>query len=290
MSTRTISAVLLAGLLGVTAAGYVPAQAGTPKCFGKEPTIVQREGQSLIRGTPGNDVIVVRNGSGNHVKARGGRDRVCDRGHYSLIQGGAGRDHIGAGKDDDTLYGGDGDDVMKGGVGSRDGDESFGGKGDDLIDGGRGLDFIYGEQGNDSLRSGHYSEGGPGDDAIYGTGRTVVIYENATQGVVVDLGERTATGEGADSFPEGGIIGVIGSQFNDQIEGTGADYNSFAGGAGEDVIRGLGGADTMYGQGGNDRLEGGAGEDAAAGGKGTDECEAEHQDHCEVELFSLAIS
>ena len=222
-----------------------PASAGTFKCFGKRPTIVQREGQILIRGTSGADVILIREGRGNHVKSRGGNDRVCDRGSTSVIQGGAGRDRISAGQNDDTAHGGDGDDIMKGGNGARDGDELVGGKGDDDIDGGKGLDFLYGEEGKDELISAVYAEGGPGDDTIEAKSRTILVYENAPQGVVVDLGEGTASGEGQDTFDPGTGHGVVGSDFADVLEGNNRS-NLFIGADGADVIRGFREFDNMF--------------------------------------------
>lgn len=263
----SLAALLGCSLLFVAAPS---ARAGNPKCMGKRATIIRGDGEKRLRGTPHDDVILVARGRLTHVKARGGDDRICDRGSSSRIQGGAGRDRISAGDYDDTIYGGDGADIIKGGMGSRDGDNSFGGKGDDIIDersqsGGRGLDVAKGEEGDDTIYWARYAEGGPGNDTIFGGGKTAVIYRTASRGVVVDLDEGTATGEGEDTFPDGGIIGVFGSSFDDELLGN----------VGGDFFLGLGGDDVIRGRNGHDK---------ANGGTGTDQCEAEERRKCEVVL------
>jgi Ca2+-binding RTX toxin-like protein len=83
-----------------------------------------------------------------------------------LIDGGAGNDHLKAGRGpsvllggagDDKLIGGSGDDVLKGRggndllIGSSGDDQLYGGSGDDKLIGGRGRDILEGGSGNDTL-------------------------------------------------------------------------------------------------------------------------------------------
>src|SRR5207253_858198 len=57
-----------------------------------------------------------------------------------------------------------------------------------------------------------------------------------------------------------GVEGVLGSSFDDRVEGN----------DGDNVIQGLDGNDQIFGAGGNDDLRGGAGADEIHGGDGTD--------------------
>jgi Ca2+-binding RTX toxin-like protein len=155
-------------------------------------------------------------------------------------------------------------------VGDGNGNRIEGGAGDDVIFGLGGIDLLYGGAGNDHLW------GGADWDYIYGgTGFDYVRYDYAPDRVDVRLEHPLLTGTGGgwageafgDSFWE--IEGVVGSNFDDHIEGTnpaGAlidGVNVLIGLGGNDEIFGLGGNDTLYGGDGADLLDGGAGFDYA---------------------------
>lgn len=95
-------------------------------------------------------------------------------------------------------------------------------------------------------------QGLAGNDLISGNGSTQLLFANATSGVVVNLANGSADGDGSvghDTLV--GVTNVSGSNFNDTITGSN-------------------GNDQLFGNGGNDRLSGGAGNDALNGGIGAD--------------------
>lgn len=131
---------------------------------------------------------------------------------------------------------------------------------DDTLVGTPGADVICGLGGDDVI------QGLGGDDRVHGgAGYDTVSFAKATQGVRVNLGKGTATGEGTDVLDS--IEGVLGSAFADVVTGTQWD-DTLDGGDGDDVLKGLAGADTILGGRGNDTIDGGAGEDACAQGVG----------------------
>ncbi len=147
-----------------------------------------------------------------------------------------------------------GDDVINGTGGA---DVLMGGGGKDTINGRGGNDRICGGGGNDKLT------GGRGNDKMDGeAGTDQVKYTKATTGVTVDLGAKTATGEGNDTLRS--IENVVGSNFDDSISGTGA-ANLIKGLDGNDLLDGLHGGDTLFGGAGNDELLGGSGDDVLKG-------------------------
>ena len=135
-----------------------------------------------------------------------------------------------------------------------------------LANGGEANDFLFGgdapvgdglngEAGNDSM-VGHGGpddlEPGAGDDTMQGgLGADRVDYDDAPNGVRVDLATVAAqdTGEGVDSVS--GIEGVIGSEYADTLFGDDG-ANSFDGNDGDDVFEGRGGADDFRGEDGSD--------------------------------------
>ena len=123
--TRALFAfVLLAAFVGLAPA----ASAGTPKCFGKTPTIVNGNAGATVNGTSGNDVIFA--GGGNDtVNAGGGNDLVCGGNDDDTLNGGPGNDKLdgddgvdvlNGDANNDTLIGGPGDDEAAGGDGTKD--------------------------------------------------------------------------------------------------------------------------------------------------------------------------
>ncbi|AWJ85471.1 calcium-binding-like protein (plasmid) [Azospirillum sp. TSH58] len=134
----------------------------------------------------------------------------------------------------------------------------------DNIAGGAGNDILIGNGGNDTLIGGighDTMDGGAGADVFDGgDGFDVVTYENATSGMVIDIGNpANSTGDAAgDTFT--GIERWIGSNYADTMV-AGNDPVWFWGHAGDDVEIGGAGNDTMESGDGNDTVYGGAGDD-----------------------------
>ena len=143
----------------------------------------------------------------------------------------------------DQWDGTDGDDA----IGSGDGDDTINtGAGDDYIDPGAGADSVNG-----------------------GSGRDTVIYESSSEGVEVDLDAGGGSGEASDGDVLISIEAVVGSLFDDRLEGD-ASANRMWGRAGNDTLLGMAGNDTLYGEEGDDAIIGGSGNDVIDGGAGTD--------------------
>lgn len=131
-----------------------------------------------------------------------------------------------------------GDDVFDGQEGKVLG-RIFGGDGADTILGGANADIIDGGRGSDLL------DGGAGFD--------LVSFNEAIEGVFVDLqNEALNTGEAANDIFFN-FEGVIGSGFADTLSGNSLG-NDLRGGAGADVLDGRAGNDTMRGNGGDDLM------------------------------------
>lgn len=119
----------------------------------------------------------------------------------------------------DMLFGGGGADILNGGA---DHDKLYGGAGNDALNGGAGDDILYGGAGNDAL------DGGSGTD--------LANYASTSAGIILSLMLGTASSDGdggADTLT--GIENVLGSAFNDRIEGNGSN-NILSGGAGTDLL------------------------------------------------------
>jgi RTX calcium-binding nonapeptide repeat (4 copies)/Common central domain of tyrosinase len=230
-------------------------------------------GRDRIAGLAGNDIICggrgddrLNGGRGfDTIHGGGGRDRIVGGRDGDHMEGGARRDRISGGAGTDVVFGGGGPDRMDGG-----GDNEWildGGAGNDRIDGSTGVDNLHGGPGDDRLDGGagpDTLDGGAGADTMDGgSGVNTVLYLDAPDGVNVDLGEGTATGEGRDRLE--GFDRVHGSSEADTIEG----------GSGDETIIGGEGNDDITGGGGEDALHGGTGNDDVGGGRGDDYCAAE---------------
>ena len=122
-----------------------------------------------------------------------------------------------------------------------------GAAGDDTIKGYAGNDVLEGSTGNDVLI------GGLGGDTLSGgSGSDTASYAGAASGVIASLANSSInTGEAAgDTYIS--IERLIGTSFNDSLNGANVVNNT---------LRGGGGNDTLKGYTGNDVLEGGAGQD-----------------------------
>ncbi|MGH2710410.1 MAG: calcium-binding protein [Actinomycetota bacterium] len=168
---------------GGTGGAGTQSGAGTP-CT--SPTITGGAGDSLIVGTPGNDVILDLLGN-NHVEGRGGNDTICtgpgndvilslngsdiafDQGGTNLIRTAGGPDSITTGRGNSRIAAGKGADRVSSGTGKnqirlgKGRDRATTDSGNDTIKGGRGKDIIRagdgknrlgGGRGNDKLRAG----------------------------------------------------------------------------------------------------------------------------------------
>ena len=169
-----------------------------------------------------------------------------------------------------TIHGGEGDNRLTGGsnidiINGNGGDDNItGGNGDDTLNGGAGDDTIEGGAGADTM------DGGAGDNdtlSYAGSSRgTTSVTDGTTpnprSGVTVTLtsigagpGENLGTHAEEDSIT-GGFENLIGSRYDDKLEG----------GSGENVIKGGSGNDWLISGGSDNRLEGGSGRDRLDGG------------------------
>ncbi|MFI0848657.1 calcium-binding protein [Mesorhizobium sp. IMUNJ 23232] len=115
------------------------------------------------------------------------------------------------------------------------------------IVGGAGANRLDGQGGSDVL------EGGLGADRLVGgTGADTATYARASSGVTVSLANPTINGGEASGDTFDSIERLIGSAYNDSLNGSNEVNNTIRGGAGYDTLKGYTG---------NDVLEGGAGKD-----------------------------
>jgi Ca2+-binding RTX toxin-like protein len=198
-----------------------------------------------------------------------------------------------------TVVGTPGDDVLQGtpagdviaGLGGD--DVILAGGGDDVMCGGAGADRLYGEDGNDALFAGRAGrirdrfvpdrlDGGPDDDRLeigrehssLGTGVSgVITFGTATAGLVVDLTEHSAVGDGNDTVNPRPGLRLVGTPDDDVLSGS----------AFSEAIRGRAGSDAIRGRPGNDWLDAGSGTDEVRAGVGRDTClHAELRRRCEI--------
>ncbi|WP_417495344.1 hypothetical protein [Maricaulis sp.] len=188
------------------------------------------------------------------------------QGKYGIdatLNGGGGNDEIRGYDGNDTLIGGDGDDNLRGG------------DGDDMLDGGAGDDILIAGNGDDTLI------GGAGADFLIGHGGfDTVDYSSSSAGIDVRLWRGGANSGGdAEGDKLRDIEAVIGSDFDDVLQGKFGVDVTLNGGGGNDEVRGYDGNDTLIGGDGddmllgldgNDMLIGGAGDDILFGGNGDD--------------------
>ncbi|MGO4852556.1 calcium-binding protein [Phaeovulum sp. W22_SRMD_FR3] len=115
-------------------------------------------------------------------------------------------------------------------------------------------------------------EGGPGDDALTGTGHVDELHGGAGDDVLSGLGggDLLFGGDGDDLLIGGaGNDTLQGGAGNDTLMG-GSGNDMLFGGLGDDQLSGGAGRDQLYGEAGNDTLSGDAGDDYLSGGDGDD--------------------
>ena len=178
-----------------------------------------------------------------------------------VLQGDAGANRLSGGAGNDSLRGGAGNDSLGGGAGN---DSLRGGAGNDSLQGGDGNDFLSGSADDDSLSGGDGFDqllGGAGADRLDGgLGADTVLYTGSDEAVTVDLWDGTGKGGHAEGDVITDIENVVGSDYEDVLEGD----------PGANRLNGGGGNDRLLGRGGDDVLEGGAGADELSGGAGMD--------------------
>lgn len=136
---RTLHRGLLSGLAAALVLGTPPVAAmaePTHECAGQRATVVGTDGDDVLSGTPGPDVIVGGNGD-DVIDGLEGNDTIC---------GGNGKDVLTGGLGDDFLLGQNGVDRLQGGAGA---DSLEGGNGPDHLDAGAGADAADGGNGVD---------------------------------------------------------------------------------------------------------------------------------------------
>jgi Ca2+-binding RTX toxin-like protein len=158
-----------------------------------------------------------------------------------------------------TLFGQGGDDVID--VPNIGSSLIDGGAGDDHLTGPFSHNTLRGGEGNDTLLGGENTfknvfDGGPGSDTISSAGdHDVVDYSSRTNGVVVSFDGVRNDGEPGENDLVEGMQHVIGGSGNDRITGN-ALGNRLLGGDGDDTIDGGGGNDHLEGGAGDDELHG----------------------------------
>jgi Ca2+-binding RTX toxin-like protein len=216
-------------------------------------------GNDLLNGDAGNDTL--NGGSGNDTLNGGiGNDVLNGDANDDTLNGGSGNDTLNGGAGDDLLNGDADDDVLNGDAGN---DTLNGGTGNDVLNGGSNNDVLNGDAGNDTLK------GGAGNDTMDG-GADVDLLDFSDSLASLDftltqsnantvVAHPAGTGLGTDTYKN--MEGVIGSNFNDTLNGSDSD----------DVIFGGPGDDTINGNAGHDTIAGGLGQDTVNGGDGDDE-------------------
>lgn len=107
----------------------------------------------------GDDRFIACGGCFNLVEGEAGDDRGGGGRERDILVGGRGGDSLGGGGGRDTVFGNAGADRIRGGAGA---DVLSGNAGPDRLDGGAGDDVLGGGTGRDRLR------GGPGRDKLFG--------------------------------------------------------------------------------------------------------------------------
>lgn len=194
-------------------------------------------GRILVYTGSGDDIVAATSLTDLALEVYGGSGQ-------DVLLGGLANDVLVGGDGNDTLVGGDGNDTLwadsvDGAEGAKGGDLAIGGFGDDLIvgDGSEGGDdFLYGNEGNDTVLAGgglDFVDGGDDDDRIYG-------------------------GDGA----EGSNDQLFGGDGNDFIDG-GVGVDTISGGSGRDfIVGGVAGETQVSG----DLISGDSGEDILLAG------------------------
>lgn len=165
----------------------------------------------------------IGDGDDENLDGTGWNDRIWGRGGDDRIRGAAGRDRLYGEAGNDELEGGGGADILDGGPG---GDYLVGGPGDDELDGGLPLLGV------------DWADYADADAAITLRFRSGVV-RNRKDGVSSE-GIDTLVFATVGSRRVSTIEGVIGSRFDDYLDGRGVDAARLEGGPGDDTMIGDG--------------------------------------------------
>ncbi|WP_417493219.1 hypothetical protein [Maricaulis sp.] len=245
-----------------------------------ERTIESIAGGQIIRGGTQSDMIdYSASDAGIDVRLWRGGENSGGHAQGDIIRDvesltGSGFDDVMQGKDgiNSTLDGGDGDDYVEGFDGN---DTIIGGAGADMLKGRAGEDSLSGGDGDDTLRGGDDNDilvGGAGADLLRGdAGFDTADYSGSAAGIDVRLWRGGANSGGdAEGDKLRDIEHLIGSDFDDVMQGANGVDVTLDAGAGDDYAEGFNGNDTINGGDGNDILKGRAGDDILSGGDGDD--------------------
>ncbi|HEV2755416.1 MAG TPA: calcium-binding protein [Actinomycetota bacterium] len=239
-------------ILLAIAAGLLPAAGATPvhashdgqarRCFGAKATIVGTNGDDVILGGPGRDVIVALGGD-DDVYGLEGHDALCAGAGDDRLDGGPGVDFVASGDGADEASGGGGSDFVAedhalSSLADTGADSSA-----DSFSGGGGDDIIADDPGEDVL------DGGPGTDTFFGLFSNYPLMIDLRNGRVVTIAESNALSS---------IENAIGSASADVVFGD-ERPNVLTGFLGSDVVFGAGGGDILFATVDGDVLDGGGG-------------------------------
>lgn len=228
--------------------------------------------KTAYRGTLGNDNMTGYTDGGNQIDGGDGEDTITGAGYVDTLSGGLGRDILIGGAGDDWLSGGAGTDTLEGGLGT---DSLYGDAGTDtyIYNKGDGLDIIYGQRSEDTLR-------------LTGIKSTEVFFSRQSDDIRIALGSPGANSDivalihqafdGTDEFSGVSQIVFDDTTINAEeirkrtLQGTSSNDTNLRGYATNDTIAGMDGQDALYGEAGNDVLDGGTGADTLVGGAGND--------------------
>lgn len=259
------------------------------------------KGHELIMGGPGNDELhggdqheLIVGGSGDDAIFLGeGEDYTITLGAVnvelelgSVAFGGSGNDYISGGDPDydenDTGEYGYTDLIFGDGL-----SEST--SGEDEIDGGAGIDFLFGQWGDDDIRNrrqgrvqidgvdfeiGSFQFGGKGDDELLGSDKFDLLIGSKNDDEIFGMGglDIILAGDGSDEADGGdGLDLVFGGKGDDPSISGGDGIDLVMGNSGDDVVNGGPGAlDLVFGNSGDDHVSGDDGFDVVFGGTGSD--------------------
>jgi len=229
---RIVAGLALLGSALVAQAVAAPtSNPEAPRCHGQLATIVGTDGDDVLHGTPGRDVIW------------GGRGDDRFRVIGSLR--GVGEVRVAGGPGDDVLRGGGEDSLLEGGLGA---DRLYGGAGSDALIAGRagGPNFLHGGPGGSLLAAGPPCAGGR---IVGGSGSDNVSFAELPiqPGVLVASLRR-------------GIAYVEGVRDCNPVR-IARSVENLEGSFGPDVLVGDRRANNILGQPGADRIYGGGGDD-----------------------------
>jgi Ca2+-binding RTX toxin-like protein len=307
-TTRAVAKLLLVIALGIASVVVaLPADAATPKCGGREATILGTNGDDELTGTRGRDVIAARGGI-DIVESRGGNDFVClGGGPFDVAFTAGGNDTIFGGRGFDVIFPGSGNDFIDGGASNGDfvtyegslapvtgnlatgvitgqGEDRLrsvegigGSEADDTLIGNDRGNALWGMGGNDIVRArggNDFLNAGAGDDTLVGgTGHDTLDLLTAQGGPALGDDVFATSGVAVDLAAGTAVGGAdVGTDGFTGIEdvGTTLGNDTVVGTDGDNFIITFDGTDSVQAGAGDDLVAPGAGDDTVDGGDGAD--------------------